>query len=1192
MIDVHTHENKMEFIKKRICYSSPTSLDTFLDDAKHNNFRGFLVFFGHDKADNTIIFCINQDNQSKKSELMVYYKNTRNQEFFFEDFFLIDTTNIYLENSECYDVCSWKMPSIIFQCLVPMQSWRIAFNGCLKSKWKPFGFPVYCDVSNDFFKKEVESESFAIENLIGFDQFGVLSGTIVYGDKMENVNLTALKIRRWKMSKHDSIFAGKFNDNIAIVQKCQRMNICRGHLKLPEGHEYVTKCDIKTVKKQLSVSSIVMQHNNSNYIFNLNSSIEFFSKNITFMTGFENGQKGIFFYFENEIKSEGIMIMNNYKHDHYTNSKRYIVKLNSELCLNSNVVGNKARSLSLLNFKIKECSIKNVSVPSGICIKTEAMYDHIEENENLIEILRLVIKKAKENNIEELLEHCEKLKVKLMSTRLSEQLTREIFKNIVENQIYAVRSSGTLEDGDISSSAGQYLTKLGSIGIHSISTDILECWASNFSAQALIYRINNGQPLFCGMAVIVQKLIDADVAGVLFTRDPQTGDPERITINFCKGIGECVVSGTVTPETLIISRESCQTISEENECYDNENVYISGEKLNEESINKNLITSLCLLCLELEEIFGSSIDIEWAIKEADIFLLQLRPITSIFAWSDNEILHEFDSPFSCKDVSVFYNTKDVFPGALHPLSLTLDFFSLLPSLGLAKNDPTDIYNGKQQFNINFNCCLNLCQLFQYLEVDSIFSDIIQYSIAGKLFVTNEIWQNIKLRRKSKLRIFLHFLSTFQTMFNVESKVKNMRRKVDNINIKKLTTTSYSSIQYLSQIKVVLKTFEEAVRCHMDTSTNNVISHTLVLTLGLNTTKEYSQEYLTKLASSINNSNAVSLLILKHLMEIANALSQEIEKTEFCKLPLHDCHNWIKSNSKKCHRLIEDFIVKFGHRGVQELDVGCETWSTDHNKLYSCIQKLVSQDHYQPNIEPKANDFEITSFYPNGGFLKKYFLNYLLTRYRNSITYRELSKDLYVLITHKLRLCYLKLGQILVDEGKMIDPKLLFFMSQYELEKICHERDTLIVYKALMRKKMWPKLSHYQFEDVNIGFPIYKLPNSIHYLDSNSTRFSGCPIYPGHITNRACILESVDQAEHLKSGDILIVKSIDVAWSIYFPIISGLVTEIGGIISHGAVVAREYRVPCIVGVTGVTKSFKTGDMVILDSENGFLQLRDT
>jgi len=193
----------------------------------------------------------------------------------------------------------------------------------------------------------------------------------------------------------------------------------------------------------------------------------------------------------------------------------------------------------------------------------------------------------------------------------------------------------------------------------------------------------------------------------------------------------------------------------------------------------------------------------------------------------------------------------------------------------------------------------------------------------------------------------------------------------------------------------------------------------------------------------------------------------------------------------------------------------------------------------------------------------------------------------VKITHKLRLGYRKLGEKLVDEERIPDSKLVFFMSQYELKKICDNNCPEIVYKALKRRKLWPTLFSLQFDDLYCGPPTpTNTPDE--EPDSSSTKFKGCCVFPGRVKNRACVLERIEDARHrLLAGDVLIVKSVDIAWSPYFPIISGLVTEIGGIISHGAVVAREYGLPCIVGVKNAKKHFKTGDVVILDSEKGFV-----
>ncbi|XP_050419567.1 uncharacterized protein LOC126832726 isoform X2 [Adelges cooleyi] len=1072
----------MDCIKQRICFSSPTESDIILDGENPNSFQGVLVFFGSDSVGNTLILCMNQDRQLQTSRSMIYYQDYTGQEFSYE------------EKNQCHDFSSWKMPSLRLQCLVPMQKWRIVFNGRLSIKnevqhschfkinliWKPLGFPVYCNKLNEFSKEEIDVQcQDAVNTLLGFDQFGVLSGTLVVDGESKTIDLDALKLRRWDMSVGDSVLAGRLNNNSKTfsLQKSKRLNCCRGHLKSATSHEYLKEaCDMEITDGQFGESSLIMQHGDDLSIdMRLAGSTAVSLENVSVITGFENGLGGILLYFGNRSQRE----IDPITADPQVLSVGLTVNLNSATCMHSDVVGNKAKSLAILKQTVVAArrTADNISVPDGICITTAAMRAHLDENKVLLDSIRYAIELTKHcDDVKKLLDCCDGLRDQWLSSEVNRELSDEISLSITENQPYAVRSSGTFEDGDVASSAGQYTTKLGSVALGSIISDVLECWASNFSAHALIYRKNNGQPLMCDMAVIVQRLVDAESAGVLFTRDPMTGDPERIVITSCTGLGDDVASGTVTPDTVVISRQSIARVSDP----DVENSSASRTSAAKLRSFENVMVELSKFCVRLEEILNSPVDVEWAVIRDRIYLVQCRPITSIFAWQTSEIVREFDSPFASDDVTMFYNSRDGFPNAVHPLSLTLDFFSLFPLLKLTEGDPTDFYRSKQLLYTSFNCCLNVCQIFQDLEPGSMYSDVIQYAVAGKLFLTDDVWNKILLKNTTSIvKMLKKSILTLQTLYNVKSRLDDVQEKVFNMDVEELIKNANTSSEMLDSISMVLTLLEEVTLCHTASSSNNIVFYTLILVFGFGITKDSTEQCLTKLASLVDNSQVISALILKDLQGVASVLSGKIDKQIFCNLPVQQCHSWLKDNCEEGYRLVEEFIRKYGHRGVQELDLGSETWSTDPDRLYCCLRTLLLIENHQPRIEETQNPQPHKDNVP-GGFFRKYCSSYLLTRYQTSILCREQSKDLLVSTTHKLRLCYLKLGRMLVDEGKMTDPKLLFFMSQHELQTVCkHRRCFAVVHRAMKRKQIWPTLSSLQFEDVNIGTPVCK------QLDSSS-----------------------------------------------------------------------------------------------------------
>uniref|UniRef100_A0A2H8TRJ0 Putative phosphoenolpyruvate synthase n=1 Tax=Melanaphis sacchari TaxID=742174 RepID=A0A2H8TRJ0_9HEMI len=1181
----------MENFRQRLCFSTPTISDILLDHERNNDVQDLMVFFGADKMGNMILLCVNQNVKLKQSKSLIHIRDPTGLEF----------TNQETDKGS-YEFSSWKTLSLQFQCTVPMQTWRIIFSGRLKNGenyrhvkinflWKPFGFPVYCDRNNTFFKHEIDhSDSEYVNNLLGFDQFGQISGLIVVDGKSEMINMHAMKLRRWNMSIDDSMFAGFMNTDIMCsIQKLKRIN-CRGHLKTTSVHEILTSDEIHFKNVENESPTIKIHHKNLSLNANLKSQINVNLNTVLIKTVIEDNFKGILLCFKDAFNTDNTVKC---AEDISVNDHEVGLTLNlkSEMCAFSNIVGNKAKSLFRLKKAIVNGLINDAMVPDGICITTIAMRTHINENKELSNYLNNAIEKAKLNDYEQLSNYCERLNEQWKSTKLCAELLEAISDSVSEHRVYAVRSSGTFEDGKLTSSAGQYITKLGCAGHTSkVAAAVLECWSSNFSARALTYRKNNGQPLMCDMAVIIQDQVSGSgVAGVAFSRDPNTGDPGKIIIAASYGLEKAgVVSGSDEPFEVIVSRlqfdsvVNDSTTSVELPLTTSNFIVENGDDVKPRCVSDNLVKKLADICIRVENVFGSPQDIEWVAVEDQVYLLQTRPITSIFTWTNDEITREFDSAFTSDDVVMFYNVKEVYPNPMHTLSSTLDFFSTYPLFKLTETEPTDIYCNKQMCHTHNHICLNVCKMFQDLQPGSVYVKIIEYSIAGKSFLTDNIWEKILLKnRKSVLQKILKSYSSFKETLHIESLLNETYKLICNANIKQSDT----ALDLLNNINSVMDVLEKVTYCHVASSMNNIISHKSLAIIGLHFNKDSDVDTLSNFAMLINTPDIINVSMLKDIQAIAGVISEMPSKKEFCDLPVERCNDWLKLNCEKGYGQLENFIKKYGHKGVQELDFGSETWSTDRNRLFSCLQSLILYRNHRPD----KISVEIDSRRFTRGCFNKMIFDYLLKRYRQSISYREQSKDMLVQITHKLRLGYRNLGEKLVAEGKIPDLKLIFFMSQYEVRKMCENNNCPeIVHKAMKRRKLWPDWALLQFDDVCYGPPVPKKNLDEEFVYSSiKLQLKGFCVFPGVIKGRACVLEHIEDARYLRTGDILIVKSVDIAWSPYFPIISGLVTEIGGVISHGAVVAREYGLPCLVGVQNVKKYFKTGDMVILDSEERFI-----
>ena len=365
-----------------------------------------------------------------------------------------------------------------------------------------------------------------------------------------------------------------------------------------------------------------------------------------------------------------------------------IVNLDIPTCNLKSLVGCKAYFLSVLK------SSTNCNVPNGFCVTTLAFTKHVSSHHGLRKAIDKVKDCLKYLNEKTLEQSCDSAVRLLQDTAMNYELQNnvrnelnEVFgRNEWKTMKFAIRSSGVSEDISETSTAGQLETYLCVKGFDNIISAIQHCWASSVSYRVIEYRRQNGQELLENVGVVVQEMVDADAAGVLFSVDPVTGNESNMVINANYGLGMSVATGSVNPDTVVVSRdEDCKlkiktvhigskevrfiagdtngTIQESSSCSDKHSLCMSDEdiiRISEQGI-------------EIENCLGTPQDIEWAIAKGELYILQARPISVFDIETEEELIHEFDTPVvSEKEFLTPCNIQEMMPGVM--TTLTGDLF--------------------------------------------------------------------------------------------------------------------------------------------------------------------------------------------------------------------------------------------------------------------------------------------------------------------------------------------------------------------------------------------------------------------------------------------------------------------------------------------------------------------------------------
>ncbi|KAI9559139.1 hypothetical protein GHT06_015928 [Daphnia sinensis] len=896
--------------------------------------------------------------------------------------------------------------------------------------------------------------------------------------------------------------------------------------------------------------------------------------------------------------------------------EKLVLLFNEEACRFDGLVGGKGSSLALLSSDIKKVPVE-CKVPAGFCVTVNAWKAQLKNNEQVAAVFKQLEDVATgvvEGKLEDCCAQAEKLVSSVPVDSLLQDCIREalqeLFGDEADQKRFAVRSSAVGEDGDVLSSAGQNITVLGCQGFDSIKEGLQKCWASLLSYQSVEYRRQHGEPLIPGMGVVIQEMVDAEAAGVLFTVNPNDGDPGKMILTANYGLGESVVSASADPDTFYIKRTSAGELSVSSRIIGSKQskIILSDKGTREEKITEEDAVALCLpddkvleigqLGVYLEKAFGGPRDLEFAVSRGALYLLQARPVTALDAWTDFELRHEFDSPIlTDSDYFTKANTGEVFPGATSPLGLSVTASSL---------DLSFQFVMKEQFGKHFEVnpwCIGRFNLFHlnqvFINVIDTFQRDIEEEITAHhrsvdMAIFGHLVSNSTMHQIGKQRFgvagwgvkYLRFRHMFMDMCFNNRRVKRAVRKFSDYAIpsEKYIDSQKLYDEICSQLPLLL----EISNIHLQVSRAGTITQLISFIILLDGRNEWTPELygeMAQLLSSISNIESADVPVA--LKQIAQAILKSEDAKEFCEHSLEIASVWLETDPGLPGGLFRSFIARHGHRGIKEFDVATETWGMNSRPLVSVLQSMVANPaSLDATSQPaKSNDDWLKSI----GQSKpgKYrALKFFVPRSRNAVIAREKTKSLLIRTIHVFRMAYRRLAHLLVRDGKIPDTNLIFFFTHSELQELILSNGVALINKANRRRKLYPELDALVFPEISLGIP-KPLENSSseEVWGADGIQLTGTPVFKGTVRATARVALNLEEAKQIQNGDILITRSTDIGWSPYFPLLSGVVTELGGLISHGAVVAREYGLPAIVGCNKVTQIFRSGDVVILDGSKG-------
>lgn len=717
----------------------------------------------------------------------------------------------------------------------------------------------------------------------------------------------------------------------------------------------------------------------------------------------------------------------------------------------------------------------------------------------------------------------------------------------------SVRSSASNEDQSSASNAGQYETCLFVDRSH-LMESVKKCLKSLNSRRVEDYArhfdLNRGT-----MNIVVQEMIDSDKAGVLFTAGPNNG--AAILIEAVSGQGENLVSGQVTARRYEISRKYYRP------CGD--------DLLNEDEIKQLYETGK-----KVRTAFDGEMDLEWAIHNGQLYLLQMRPITT-------EIIdiEEFDRD---DDLSGHLFTKrnvgEMMPGAVTPLTLStsakaIDYGMryMLYKAGVYSS-PYEEKPLRLISSISGHLFFDMNLLYNmYAKVGIANPQSMNLSIMGEYHDYPPItakFSNSLVRGINSVKFLRYVMSGKRAMKRFDTMLAKVHFK---------QTASYQEL-YQSIDHNLAYLDESLIYHYASSSSSGSATSTLYMMLDkyFPDKKKY-QSFLSHLLTNIPNIESAD--ILSCLQEMAALIKKREPKA--VDFNAGELLEFIK-NDAETNAKYQDFLARHGHRCIKEAEMRNKPWREDELPLMNYLQSIINSPMKLVQSEEKIDLHKEFAFIRNP-LLKRASILFA-KRARQAVVDREYTKSQLIQIIDLFKQQYARLAELMVTANVLTDTDLIYFLTHSEIGELIDGNTTLLA-DAERRRKAYAIQEELSFDDIYIGKPTA----DVFDVGQNDGVMKGVPVSNGECEGIVRVVYSIDDANKLQKGEIMVARFTDIGWTPYYSIVNGMITEIGSSLSHGAVVAREYGLPAIVNMKGATKLLKNGDRIRMDAGKGTVVLAE-
>jgi len=781
----------------------------------------------------------------------------------------------------------------------------------------------------------------------------------------------------------------------------------------------------------------------------------------------------------------------------------------------------------------------------------------------------------------------------------------------------AVRSSACKEDSAAQSFAGQHDTILDIAGDDALLSAVKVCWASLWSDRAAVYRED---PSAVGsIAVVVQQMIHSDVGGVLFTGDPVSGQPGRLVVEACWGLGEGLVAGRVTSDFFLLDDQTYEVIEEKvrykvTKCVPVEPGKVGITKVdaaarNTPCLTREQLAELGGLAVRLREHYGAEQDIEWVIRDGKLYLLQTRPITTKTGKVARTSPYVDPQPERVSKNTLWsrMDIGEIFTGFLSPLGQTFAQYYQMNVHGHTAAatgvlDPGDVglqmgyFQGHVYLNISYTAYM-LAQCLPTKDQSRFTSRFVseEVDLAGyenpfgtqpggmKALPATAFWlkSTVTELRRMKTRSE-EMVSSRLYEFDRARGIDLTRMSRRELDAELSRYLGYFHDMHVGYMPYYMNAFgfygllAELCAKWLGHAGDN-LQNRVKMDMSSLRTVESAREIWTLAQAAKDRPRVLAIIRDSALADIPGRLADDEDGRVF----------WAAH--------METFLRANGTRGHQEMEITHPRWIDDPSYVFQMIRRYADDGFSIDQILERGkgpDQGDATAVLRQLPTAKRKVIEKVISLYELCSELREITRMSMITSIWLVRNVVYEVGRRLVDQGILHSLDEVADLDFADVLRYLGGRED--AREVFSRARMDEARRTFQYYDRLPEPPLtilgeWDVTQAVQPA-ADGARLEGLGASPGRIVGRARIIEDlVWQADEFQVGEILVTKFTDASWTPLFAIAGGVVTDIGSMLSHSSIVSREFNVPSVVNTKHATQRINTGDMIMVDGDTGVVEV---